>query len=190
MDNKEMVTGILKEVEALLEGHFLLSSGKHSNRYCQCAKLLQYPDKAEKVLAIVVDKIKDMEIDLVVGPAMGGIIVAYELGRQLGIPAIFTERVDGEMALRRGFEIKPGQKVLIAEDVVTTGKSSMETVKVIKSYGGEVVGIAAIADRTVGDVGLTVWGAIKLEIETWDKDECPLCKKGIEYVKPGSRAIK
>lgn len=188
MDN--MVIDILKEVDALLEGHFLLSSGKHSNRYCQCAKLLQYPEKAEKVLAVVADKVKDINIDLVVGPAMGGIIVAYELGRQLNKPAIFTERVDGAMTLRRGFEIKPGQKILITEDVVTTGKSSMETVEVIKSFGGEVVGIACIADRTVGNVGLPVWGAIKLEIETWDKEECPLCKKGIEYIKPGSRAIK
>lgn len=188
MDN--MVIEVLKEVEALLEGHFLLSSGKHSNRYCQCAKLLQYPDKAEKVLAVVAEKIKDMNIDLVVGPAMGGIVVAYELGRQLGKPAIFTERVEGEMALRRGFEIKPGQRVIIAEDVVTTGKSSMETVKVINSFGGEVVGIACIANRTIGEVGLPVWGAIKLEIETWEKEQCPLCEKGIEYIKPGSRAIK
>lgn len=188
MDN--MVTEILKEVDALLEGHFLLSSGRHSNRYCQCAKLLQYPEKAEKVLKVVVEKVKDLQIDLVVGPAMGGIIVAYELGRQLGKPAIFTERVDGAMTLRRGFEILPGQRILIAEDVVTTGKSSMETVEVIKSFGGEVIGIACIADRSTGDVALPVYGAVKLQIETWDKESCPLCKKGIEYVKPGSRAIK
>lgn len=188
MDN--MVIDILKEVEALLEGHFLLSSGKHSNRYCQCAKLLQYPDKSEKVLSVVAEKVKELEIDLVVGPAMGGIIVAYELGRQLNKPAIFTERVDGAMALRRGFEIKPGQKILITEDVVTTGKSSMETVAVIKSFGGEVVGIACIADRSTADVGLPVYSSVKLEIETWEKDSCPLCEKGLEYVKPGSRAIK
>lgn len=188
MDN--MVIEILKSVGALLEGHFLLSSGKHSNRYCQCAKLLQYPDKAEKVLAVAADKIKDMDIDIVVGPAMGGIIVAYELGRQLGKPAIFTERVDGSMTLRRGFEILPGQKVLITEDVVTTGKSSMETAEVIKSFGGEVVGIACIADRSRKQAPLPVFSAIELEIETWDKEECPLCKQGIKYVKPGSREIK
>jgi orotate phosphoribosyltransferase len=187
---ESMVIEVLKEVEALIEGHFLLSSGKHSDRYCQCAKLLQYPDKSEKVIAIVAGKVKAMKVDLVVGPAMGGIIVAYELGRQLGIPAVFTERVDGMMALRRGFDIKPGQRVLIAEDVVTTGKSSMETVEVIESFGGEVVGIACIADRSIADVGFPIYGAIKLQIETWDKDMCPLCKQGIEYVKPGSRAIK
>lgn len=188
MENK--VIHILKEVEALLDGHFLLSSGKHSNRYCQCARLLQYPDKAEEVLKLVAEQVKDLQIDIVVGPAMGGIIVAYELGRQLGKPAIFTERVDGAMALRRGFEIKPGQKILITEDVVTTGKSSLETVEVLKSFGGEVIGIACIADRSTTDIGLPIFGAVKLEIETWEKESCPLCAQGIEYIKPGSRAIK
>ncbi len=185
-----MVLEILKEVDALLEGHFLLSSGKHSNRYCQCAKLMQYPDKSEKVLSVVVDKIKDIEFDVVLGPAMGGIIVAYEIGRQTGKPAIFTEREDGVMTLRRGFEISKGQKVLITEDVVTTGKSSKETAEVIKALGGEVVGIACIVDRSSGEVGYPVYGCIKLEIESYDKEECPLCKKGIPYVKPGSRKIK
>ena len=103
-----MVIEELKQSEALLEGHFLLSSGRHSNRYCQCAKLMQYPERAEKVLKVVAEKLKDVKIDMVVGPAMGGIIVAYELGRQLGVPAIFTEREEGQMTLRRGFEVKPG----------------------------------------------------------------------------------
>ncbi|MCD3327459.1 orotate phosphoribosyltransferase, partial [Clostridium botulinum D/C] len=140
MSNNINVIEILKEVGALLEGHFLLSSGRHSNRYVQCARLLQYPDRAEKVLSVIHDKVKDLDFDIVLGPAMGGVIVAYELGRQIGKPAIFTERVDGKMALRRGFEIQKGQKVLITEDVVTTGKSSMETAEVIKSLGGEVIG--------------------------------------------------
>ncbi|MDF2672510.1 MAG: pyrE [Clostridiales bacterium] len=185
-----MVLEILKEVDALLEGHFLLSSGKHSNRYCQCAKLMQYPDKAEKVLSVVVDKVKNIEFDVVLGPAMGGIIVAYEIGRQTGKPAIFTERENGVMSLRRGFEIKKGQKILITEDVVTTGKSSKETAEVIKALGGEVVGIACVVDRRNGyDVGYPVYGCIELDIESYDKEECPLCKKGIPYVKPGSRKI-
>lgn len=183
-----MVIDILKETEALLEGHFLLSSGKHSGHYVQCAKLLQYPDKANEVLSITAKKIKDIDFDVIVGPAMGGIIVAYELGRQLNKKAIFTERVNGEMMLRRGFEIKPGQKVIISEDVVTTGKSSKETIDVIKSFGGEVVGIACIADRSTGDIGYPIYSAIKLQIETYDSDECPLCKQGIPFVKPGSRA--
>jgi len=182
-----MVLEHLKNSEALLEGHFLLSSGRHSNRYCQCAKLLQYPDRAAKVLAIVVEKLKDTTVDIVVGPAMGGIIVAYELGRQLGVPAIFTEREDGKMTLRRGFEVHAGQRVLITEDVVTTGKSSLETIDTLKQFGVEIVGIACIANRSAGDIGFPIFDAIKLDIESWEPENCPLCQKGIPFVKPGSR---
>ncbi|SHE48613.1 orotate phosphoribosyltransferase [Caloramator proteoclasticus] len=178
---------IFKETGAILEGHFLLSSGRHSNRYMQCAKVLMYPDKAEKVVKEVVEKIKHLDIDVVVGPAMGGIIVAYEIGRQLNKRAIFTEREDGIMKLRRGFEIKKGERVLIAEDVVTTGKSSLEVADVVKECGGEVVGIACLVDRTVGDVGYPVYSALKIELETFEPDNCPLCKEGIPYIKPGSR---
>lgn len=185
-----MVIDILKESGALLEGHFLLSSGRHSDRYIQCAKLMQYPDKAEEVLKIVADKVRDLDFDVIVGPAMGGIIVAYELARQIGKPALFTERENGVMTLRRGFEIKKGQKVLISEDVVTTGKSSLETMEVIKSLGGEVIGIACIADRDTTKLDCPIYSAIKLFVESWESSECPLCKKGIPYVKPGSRAIK
>lgn len=184
------VLDILKESGALLEGHFLLSSGRHSNRYCQCAKLLQYPDKAEKVLSIVTEKIKNIDFDVVVGPAMGGIIVAYEVGRQTGKPAIFTERVDGKMELRRGFEVSKGQKVLIAEDVVTTGKSSLETIEALKELGAEVVGICCIVDRGSSTIDYPIFSAINLEIENYEVSECPLCKAGEPYVKPGSRNIK
>nr|WP_164945600.1 orotate phosphoribosyltransferase [Clostridium sp. FP1] len=184
------VLDILKESGALLEGHFLLSSGRHSNRYCQCAKLLQYPDKAEKVLSVAVEKIKDIEFDVVVGPAMGGIIVAYEVGRQTGKPAIFTERVNGTFELRRGFEIKKGQKVLITEDVVTTGKSSLETIEVLKELGAEVVGICCIVDRGSSTTPYPIYSAIKLDIESYDAVDCPLCKEGTAYIKPGSRNIK
>ena len=185
-----MVEETLKEVGALLEGHFLLSSGRHSNKYCQCAKLLMHPEKAESVLSIAADKLKNVDIDVVVGPAMGGVIVAYELGRQLGKPAMFTERVDGNMTFKRGFEIKKGQKVLITEDVVTTGKSSLETLKVIEEMGGEVIGIACIVDRTCEPLSIPVYSSIKLQIESYDKDSCPLCKQGVPYIKPGSRNIK
>jgi orotate phosphoribosyltransferase len=186
-----MIIDILKECGALLEGHFLLSSGRHSNRYCQCAKLLQYPDKAEKVLSVVVNKIKDIEFDVVVGPAMGGIIVAYEIARQTGKPAMFTERENGIMTLRRGFEIQSGQKILLTEDVVTTGKSSLEAIEAIKQQGGEVVGIACIIDRK-GEIELDypLYSSVKLEIESWISEECPICKEGTPYVKPGSRGIK
>lgn len=187
MENK--VIDILTEVGALLNGHFLLSSGKHSNKYCQCAKLLMYPNKAEEVLRVVTEKLKEVEVDIIVGPAMGGIIVAYELGRQLGKPAIFTERIEGVVSLRRGFEIFPGQKILIAEDVVTTAKSSMEVAELIKQYGGVVVGIACIVDRSTLAIELPIYSAEKLKISAYDKEECPLCKEGKAYIKPGSRNI-
>ena len=181
------VVEILKECDALLEGHFLLSSGKHSNRYCQCAKLLQYPDKAEKVISIVKDKVKSLNLDIIVGPAMGGITAAYELGRQLGIKAIFTERENNEMTLRRGFEIKPGDRILIMEDVVTTGKSSMETARVIENADGIVVGIGCIVDRKVSEIQLPLYSSVELFFETYDEDNCPMCKDGSKPVKPGSR---
>lgn len=181
------VVEILKECNALLEGHFLLSSGKHSNKYCQCAKLMQYPDKTEKVIAIVAEKVKNLGIDVVVGPAMGGITAAYELGRQLNIRAIFTERENNVMTLRRGFEIKPGEKILIMEDVVTTGKSSIETARVLESYGGKVIGIGCIVDRKVSEIELPLYSAVELIFDTYEADNCPLCENGSSPIKPGSR---
>ncbi|MEG1257056.1 orotate phosphoribosyltransferase [Clostridium sp.] len=190
MGNK--VIDILVECEALLEGHFLLSSGKHSNRYCQCAKLLQHPDKAAEVLSVVTEQVKDLDVDMLVGPAMGGIIVAYELARQLGKPGIFTERKNEVMTLTRGFEIKKGQRVLITEDVVTTGKSTMEVVKILTELGAEVIGVCCLVDRRIENCELTLplYSACKLNIESFAKEECPLCKENIPYIKPGSRNIK
>lgn len=178
---------LLEESKALLEGHFLLSSGKHSNGYVQCAKLLMYPNKANIMIKTIVDQVKDLEIDLVVGPAMGGIIVAYELARQLGVPAIFTEREQDVMTLRRGFEIPEGAKVLISEDVVTTGKSSGEAIEVVKEHGGEIVGIAALIDRRTRELDYPLFAATKVDIATYDPEDCPLCNEGIPLVKPGSR---
>ena len=189
--SKVDVVEILKKSDALLEGHFLLSSGKHSNRYVQCAKVLRFPEYAEQVLSTVVEQIKDLDIDLVVGPAMGGVIVSYELGRQLNKETVFTERKDGVMELRRGFEVKPGAKIIIAEDVVTTGKSTIETKEALEKLGGEVIGVACIANRTSKDIGMPIYSEIKLDIQVHDADECPLCKEGkIELVKPGSREFK
>ena len=185
-----MIIELLKESDALLEGHFLLSSGKHSNKYIQCAKLLQYPDKAEKVVARLVEKIKGIEFDLVVGPALGGVIVSYEIGRQMGKPAFFTERENGEMKLKRGLTVKPGQRVLIAEDVVTTGKSSYETIDIIEGLGGKVVAIAALIDRTEGELRYPFFAAERIEILNYMGEDCPMCKEGLELVKPGSRTIK
>ncbi|MBZ2174004.1 orotate phosphoribosyltransferase [Schnuerera sp. xch1] len=184
-----MLIDLLKETEALLEGHFLLSSGKHSNRYIQCAKLLMHPNKAESAIKPIVEKLKDLDFDIVVGPAMGGIIVSYELGKQTGKPSIFVEREDGEMRLRRGFTIEKGQKVLVTDDVITTGKSSFEAIQVVEKLGGKVVGIACIVDRSSVDMGFPIYSGIKLDIKTYEKEECPLCKDNISVTKPGSRKI-
>lgn len=187
---EERILELLKESDALLTGHFLLSSGKHSDKYIQCAKLIQYPEKTEEVCKVIKEKIKEdnLKIDMVVGPAMGGIIIAYELGRALGVPAIFTERENDVMTLRRGFEIPENANVLVVEDVVTTGKSSKETIEVIENHNANCLGIACLADRTSGkDIGIKLYPAIKLEINTYEAEDCPLCKQGKEIVKPGSR---
>lgn len=191
--SEKRVREILLETEAFLEGHFLLSSGRHSCQYVQCAKLLRFPDKAAEVLKDVADQIKDLGITKICGPAMGGVIVSYELGRQLGIESIFTERKDGNMELRRGFEVGKSDRIIISEDVVTTGKSTLETVKVLEDMGAEVVGVCSIVNRMSPDLDfpLPVYSAIKLDIVSYDKDECPMCREGkIELVKPGSRDFK
>lgn len=178
------VMKILLETGALLEGHFLLTSGRHSDRFIMCSKLMMFPDKAEVVLKNVEEKLRDVEFDVVVGPAMGGVLVSYEIARQMGKVAMFTEKEGEGFVLRRGFEIKKGQKVLIAEDVVTTGKSSGGTIEVVKALGGEVVGIACIVDRSSREFENPIYSAIKLNIETYEEADCPLCKKGIPLIKP------
>lgn len=184
-----MLMEMLRETGALLEGHFLLSSGKHSDVYIQCAKLLMYPDKAEKAIGLIVEKIKDIDFDIVVGPAMGGIIVSYELGRQTGKPSIFVERENSTMKLRRGFTIEKGQRVLIAEDVITTGKSSYEAIEVVEEQGGVVVGIGCLIDRGKGDYKYPVFSALKIEANTYEPENCPLCKENKPLIKPGSRKM-
>jgi len=191
------VHALLRYSGAMLEGHFLLSSGRHSDKYFQCAKLLQYPSMAEAAFADVAEKIKQdirsgkIEIDAVVGPAMGGIIVAYELGRQLGLPAFFTERDDtGVMALRRGFELRPDQKILIAEDVITTGKSYGECAFLLESLGAKIAALACLVDRQQGgEIPWPFYPACKVDATNWEADDCELCRKGIPAVKPGSRKI-
>lgn len=184
-----MVIDLLRETGALLEGHFLLSSGKHSDGYVQCAQLLMHPEKAKEAVRVLVEKIKDLEFDIVVGPAMGGVIVSYELARQIGKPSIFVEREDGEMKLRRGFNIEKNQKVLITEDVVTTGKSAYEAIDVIESHGGIVVAIASLVNRSDGEIRYPLYSAVKLDLNTYDSEDCPMCKDGSTAIKPGSRKI-
>ena len=184
---------ILKSCGAFLEGHFLLSSGKHSSGYCQCAKLLRFPDLSAQVLATVAEQVKNLGITKLVGPAMGGVLVSYELGRQLGLESLFTERKDGIMQLRRGFEVNENDRILITEDVVTTGKSTMETVEALEAFGAKVIAVACIADRRGPDCdfSLPVYSAVKLQFPVYEADDCPLCKEGkIPVVKPGSRTSK
>ena len=192
------VVDLLRESGAMLEGHFLLSSGRHSDRYFQCARLLQYPDRAAAALADTAARIKadiaagKIAVDAIVGPAMGGIIVAYELGRQLGLPAFFTERNEnGVMTLRRGFEAAPGLRVLIAEDVVTTGKSSGESAAVLEDLGAKVTALACIVDRRARGTPIPwpVYAAAVPEAADWETDACELCRKGVPAVKPGSRKL-
>jgi len=192
------VVSLLKQSGALLEGHFLLSSGRHGDRYFQCARLLEYPDRAAAALSAVAEAIRadmkagKLQIDAVVGPAMGGIIVAYELGRQLGLPAFFTERDDtGTMTLRRGFEVKPGQNILIAEDVVTTAKSSGESARVLEEMGGRISALVCIVDRRAQSVEVPwpFYAACRVDAANWDAGDCELCKKGLPLVKPGSRKL-
>ncbi len=171
---------ILKSCDAFLEGHFLLSSGRHSSAYCQMAYLQQYPDRCAEVMKTVADKVKEMDVDVIVGPAMGGIVYAYELARQTGKRAIFTERVDNVMTLKR-FDIHPGEKCLIAEDVVTTGISSLETKRVIEENGGICVGITCVVDRTKPEAPSPipiVASALKLDLPNYATGRVPHLQGG------------
>ena len=186
---------ILKETNALLEGHFILSSGLHSDKYVQCAKLLSQPKKAERLCLSLAEKIKEKykNIDLIMSPAVGGIVIGYEIGRILNIETIFAERVDGKFTLRRGFEIKKGSKVLIIEDVITTGKSSLECAKLIRNSKATLVGFASIIDRSSKKtlrIKQKIVSHLKIDVPTYKKNQIPINLKIIPITKPGSRFIK
>jgi orotate phosphoribosyltransferase len=189
MTTQERALQIFAENKALLDGHFLLSSGLHSARYMQCALVLQNPEASEELCKAIAEKFKGDKVDFVIGPALGGILVSYELARHLGVRSLFAERDNGVMTLRRGFAINPGERCIITEDVVTTGKSTNEVADVVRSFGAKVVGVASLVDRSGGKANLParLESALKIEIETWQPENCPLCKKGIAAVKPGSR---
>ncbi len=193
MINTERVIEILKEADVLLNGHFLLTSGRHSNQYMQCAQILQYPEFTAEISKGLAEEFKNDKIDMVVGPAMGGVIIAYEMARQLGVKNLFAEREYGEMTLRRGFKIPKGARVLIAEDVITTGGSVKEVMEVVESQGGEVVGVSVLVDRSNGtiDFGTKLRAALTIEVISYEPENCPICKEGkLDVVKPGSRKIK
>ena len=184
---------ILKETDALLEGHFVLSSGLHSSQYIQCAKLLSNPNKAKKIVKSLSLKIKKYfkSIDLILSPAMGGVIIGYEIGRLLNIETIFCERVSGNFTLRRGFNIKKNSKILIVEDVITTGKSSIECSKLVKTFKGNVIGFASIINRSNKNylISKKIVSQVKINIPVFNNRSIPKKLKTIKISKPGSRFI-
>jgi orotate phosphoribosyltransferase len=196
--SKEQILNQFLEAKAILKGHFILSSGLHSDTYMQCARVLMDPKRAEKLCANLAQKITEKLgnnfADLVVAPAMGGVVVGYEMGRQLGIPTIFCERVNGVFELRRGFEIEKNARILVIEDVITTGKSSLETFECIKKYGGKIVAEASLVNRSAENVeeklGVPVVSLLKIDVKTFDENNIPNELKNIPAVKPGSRFLK
>lgn len=200
--NAEEVMAILKATGAVSEGHFRLTSGKHSDFYIQCARLMQHPEKAEPVCQALADQFRagtaagsnpSQTIEVVIGPATGAILMAYEVARALGpgVRAMFTERENGVMTLRHGFSLAPGERVLVVEDVVTTGGSVQEVIDVVKGAGGQVVGIGALVDRSGGIVRFEVPFKALATITTnvYEPEDCPLCRQGLPAVKPGSRQV-
>ncbi len=189
---EEEILRIFKETEALLEGHFILTSGLHSDRYFQCARVLQYPWHAEALCRGIADHFKDWKIGAVVSPAVGGILVGQEIARHIHVRSIFTERVDGRMTLRRGFEVNPGETLLVAEDVTTTGGSVREVMEAVRQSGGVVSAVAAIVDRSGGkaEFGVPYFSLLRMDVTNHPPDDCPLCKSGSTAVKPGSRGLK
>ena len=186
---------ILKKTNALLEGHFILSSGLHSSKYIQCAKLLSFPNLAEKICKSLANQVKKKykKIDLILAPAMGGIIIGYEIGRLLKKETIFCERVKGKFTLRRGFYIPPKKNVLIIEDVITTGKSSLECVKIIKKSKAKLLGFASIIDRSTKQnlkIKSKIISHLKINVPTFKKNNLPKDLKSISITSPGSRFIK
>ena len=185
---------ILKETNALLEGHFILSSGLHSDQYAQCAKLLSQTKKAEIICASLCEKIKEKfnEIDIILSPAVGGIVVGYEIGRQLGVDTIFAERSEGKLILRRGFKIPKNYNVLIVEDVITTGKSSIECSKLVELAKAEVIGFACLIDRSSGNtlINKKIVSQIEISIPTFKESDLPADLISLPATKPGSRELK
>lgn len=188
MDDREILE-IFRQHGALLEGHFVLSSGLHSDRYIQCALVLQHPDAAARLGHELAAKLGQTGATVVVAPALGGILVAHEVARAQGVRSLFTERQDGRMTLRRGFSLSPREPTLVVEDVITTGLSTRETVAAVEEAGGRVVAAGALVDRSGGaaELGLPHAALLTLTVQNYDATQCPLCRAGVAAVKPGSR---
>ena len=178
-----------QETGALLSGHFQLSSGLHSDRYLQCATLLQWPDRAERIGRLLAQELRPSGAGVVVSPALGGVIIGHEVARALGVRALFTERKDGRMQLRRGFRLEPSERVAVVEDVFTTGKSTRETIEAIGQLGGSVVAAGSIVDRGLpaGALPVETKSLLSLQVPAWPADQCPLCAEGFPVESPGSR---
>jgi orotate phosphoribosyltransferase len=182
------VLDLFRSEGALLEGHFRLSSGLHSTGYLQCALVLQHPVHAAGLGRVLADRARGAAPTAVLSPALGGVIIGHEVARALGVRALFAERQDGALVLRRGFTLDPADRVLVVEDVVTTGKSTRETMEVARAWGATVVGAAAIVDRGgAADLGVPAWTLAAMSLPTYEPSTCPLCAKGVPVVKPGSR---
>lgn len=188
MTNSEILA-MFKSSGALLDGHFRLTSGRHSNSYFQCAKVLQYPEHLSAICSEIAASFRDAGITTVISPAIGGIVVGTEVGRQLGVKTIFAERKDGTMMIRRGFSIDPSEQVLVVEDVITTGGSVAEVIELVKAQGATVAGVASVVDRSNGKVRLAErqFSLLMMEVVSYAPEECPLCKEGIPIYAPGSR---
>jgi orotate phosphoribosyltransferase len=182
---------LFRKSGALLEGHFRLTSGLHSPGYLQCALVLQHPDAAEQLGAAIAERARDLRATVVLSPALGGIVIGQEVGRALGVRAIFAERQDGALTLRRGFMISESDRVLVVEDVLTTGGSTRETMQVATAAGGRVVGAASIVDRSQGAARFDVpyVSLLTVDLPTYEPDKCPLCAQGMAVIKPGSRPV-
>jgi orotate phosphoribosyltransferase len=180
---------IFRQHQAVLEGHFILSSGLHSDRYIQCALVLQHPRVAEQLCSELAAKLRRLDATVVAAPALGGVIVSHEVARALGLRALFTERQEGVMTLRRGFSLAAGEPTLVVEDVITTGGSTRETMAAVEQAGGKVVGVGALIDRSGGtvDLGVPKTALVTLSVQNYNPNDCPLCKSGLPAVKPGSR---
>jgi orotate phosphoribosyltransferase len=178
-----------EETGALLTGHFRLSSGLHSDRYLQCARLLMWPERAERAGRGLAEKLLEFAPRAVVSPALGGVVIGHETGRGLGVPAMFVERKDGAFALRRGFSLAPGEPVVVVEDVFTTGKSTREAAAAVESAGGRVVAVGSIVDRGLSPDTFSVphRSLLALSVPSWPEAECPLCRRGVPLDSPGSR---
>lgn len=187
--SEQDILNLFEQREALLSGHFLLTSGLHSDRYLQCALVLQHPDLAGRIGSAIAAMFSDADVNSVIGPAIGGIVIAQEVARALGVRAMFSEREAGTMTLRRGFAIGEGERVLIVEDIITTGGSVQEVIDCVSRMGAKIVGVGVIIDRSGGRAAFDVpfRSLARLQVSTYTEDECPLCNQGTEPYKPGSR---